>query len=400
MIVRAPASQGRLRRAIRRVEVVAICAAAVWTVAGAGATTDGTAPDPTTTNAPVVTPFSDGLPPQAHSVAVELHRVASQLAIVDRARDPLQLELDAAQATLDTTNGFLAQNATDLGLAQATARARAAAVYVHREPDSSVEGGAKGAQAYTSGLQYAGAAAAVDTTTVDNLTALQAKLQATQFAQTQARDQVGAEKAKLDGDRARLTATRDRDQAELDSWGAVPIMGVSTLTPGQIATWYRSTGSTPNLTPGTTIDDLTTLYVEEGATEHVRGDVAFVQAMIETGGFRVAPGNNYAGIGTCDSCNGGFQFPTPRDGVRAQIQLLRNYADPDSRAADLANPPSPGIYGTTPGVAHRYDSFFLKGAAPLWNEMGNGNWATDPVYAPKVTGMYAAMLAYTFTHPA
>jgi osmotically inducible protein OsmC len=30
--------------------------------------------------------------------------------------------------------------------------------------------------------------------------------------------------------------------------------------------------------------------------------------------FGEAPGNNYAGIGTCDSCPFGYGFPTPRDG--------------------------------------------------------------------------------------
>src|SRR5262249_25313427 len=149
------------------------------------------------------------------------------------------------------------------------------------------------------------------------------------------------------------------------------------------------------LAEGTTIEQLAGYYIEEGRSEGVRGDIAFAQAIVESAYFTVAPGNNYSGIGACDSCDGGFGFPTPRDGVRAQIQLLRNYADPDSRASTLANPPEPGIYGADPArAASFYDTFFLKGKAPLWNDMGDGNWATDPVYAPKVIRVFAAMLAY------
>jgi hypothetical protein len=132
----------------------------------------------------------------------------------------------------------------------------------------------------------------------------------------------------------------------------------------------------------------------------VRGDLAFAQAIVETGGFRVAAGNNYSGIGVCDTCTGGYAFATPLDGVRAQIQLLRNYADPDSRASLLANPPSPSLYGKDVAKASAtYDSFFLKGEAPLWNQMGHGNWATDPTYAHKVIGIFAQMVQFASAHP-
>jgi len=63
--------------------------------------------------------------------------------------------------------------------------------------------------------------------------------------------------------------------------------------------------------------------------------------------------------------------------------------------------PSPSLYGGNPGkAAFTYDSFFLKGKAPLWNQMGGGNWATDPTYAPKVIGLFNAIVAYAAQHPA
>jgi hypothetical protein len=182
--------------------------------------------------------------------------------------------------------------------------------------------------------------------------------------------------------------------------GGVPVMGDAVLHARQLAGWYRSTGAVAHLMPGTTIDDVTALYLQEGGDEGVRGDLAFAQAVIETGSFAVAAGNNYSGIGVCDSCTGGYAFPTPRDGVRAQIQLLRNYADPDSRAANLAHPPSPALYGADATKASRlYDTFFLKGKAPLWNQMGGGNWATDPTYAGKVIGLFNQMSAFANAHP-
>ena len=78
---------------------------------------------------------------------------------------------------------------------------------------------------------------------------------------------------------------------------------------------------------------LAQLYLDEGAKVGVRGDVAFAQSILETGGFAhpgsSADNNNFAGIGWCDSCKHGFDFPDAQTGVRAQVQLLRTYVDPD-----------------------------------------------------------------------
>lgn len=179
-----------------------------------------------------------------------------------------------------------------------------------------------------------------------------------------------------------------------------PVQGESVLDAADLAGWYRSTGSTPHIT--VSIDELAQLYIEEGAAENVRGDLAFAQSYLETGGFNFpsygqvsSDDNNFAGMGACDSCAVGRQFPTARDGVRAQIQHLLNYADSSSRAASLANPPSPYWYGSDPSTAARnFDTFFAKGWAPVWDDFGNGNWATDPGYAPKVLGLYERMVTF------
>ena len=114
-------------------------------------------------------------------------------------------------------------------------------------------------------------------------------------------------------------------------------MGTAQLNARQMADWFESTGMPYRLAGGMSIRELAQIFIEEGADEDVRGDVAFAQSVLETGYFRWAIDNNYAGLGACDSCSGEPSFPSPRDGVRAQIQHLKNYGDPDSRTPGLAH---------------------------------------------------------------
>lgn len=174
-----------------------------------------------------------------------------------------------------------------------------------------------------------------------------------------------------------------------------PVMGPPVLSPAELVAWYRSTGSKPRLS-GVTIEQLAQLFIEEGLAENVRGDFAFAQSYVETGGFYYnGADNNFAGLGFCDGCKGETVFPTARDGVRAQIQHLRNYSDRKSRTSDLRNAPSPWWYGQDSAVAaEHFDTFFAKGWAPTWQMMGKGNWATDPNYAGKVIGVYNRMIAF------
>ena len=71
--------------------------------------------------------------------------------------------------------------------------------------------------------------------------------------------------------------------------------------------------------------ELVSYYYEEGAREGIRPDVAFAQALKETGFFRyggtVTPDqNNYCGLGTTSSDVKGAYFSSAQMGVRAQIQ--------------------------------------------------------------------------------
>jgi hypothetical protein len=57
---------------------------------------------------------------------------------------------------------------------------------------------------------------------------------------------------------------------------------------------------------------------------------------------------------------------------------------------------SPYWWGSDPdAAAERFDSFFAKGWAPTWSDMGHGNWATDPNYSGKVIAIYRSMVAFS-----
>jgi hypothetical protein len=165
------------------------------------------------------------------------------------------------------------------------------------------------------------------------------------------------------------------------------VLGSSLLTPEQIVAWYTSTGvSAASPVP---IPELASRFIDEGAAQGVRGDLAFAQSMLETGYLRfggiVKPSDlNFSGLGACDSCPRGLAFPSAELGVRAQIQHLYAYAAPGADPAVLARPLADV----------RFTAVRPYGKAPLWEQMGNGNWATSTTYAEKVLGVWHAMLAF------
>lgn len=159
------------------------------------------------------------------------------------------------------------------------------------------------------------------------------------------------------------------------------ILGSSRLSATQLAAYVKA-DHTPRLTVG--IDELAQIYVEEGAAWGVRADLAWTQAIVETGWFTYPDGglvkptdNNFAGMGACDSCSDGNHYADARTGVRAQMQQLRGYADPAGLPDPINKPP---------------DSYL--GSTPTWLEMGNGHWATSTRYAQTIVGVYSRMLAH------
>lgn len=168
----------------------------------------------------------------------------------------------------------------------------------------------------------------------------------------------------------------------------LPILGTQVASAERLVAWYERRGATPDLP--LPISELARVFVEEGAVEGVRGDVAFAQSALETGFFTFPPtgqvraeDNNYGGLGAEDGGARGEVFDSPREGVRAQVQHLRAYADPTVTAATLA----------APLVDTRFDLVEPKGKAPDWDDLGGGNWATDPDYAAKILAYWAEIAA-------
>ncbi|MFC0235055.1 N-acetylmuramoyl-L-alanine amidase [Fictibacillus phosphorivorans] len=125
------------------------------------------------------------------------------------------------------------------------------------------------------------------------------------------------------------------------------------------------------------------LYVQIGQVYGIRGDVAFAQAIQETGYFRFegnvkASQNNYAGIGATGK-NEPAVFKTPQEGVLAHIQHLFAYT---------STKPLPSQY---PLVDPRFQ-YVQRGSAVTWAQL-NGKWAIPgTTYSTKILEIYKKML--------
>jgi hypothetical protein len=171
-------------------------------------------------------------------------------------------------------------------------------------------------------------------------------------------------------------------------------MGPAKLSARQLARWFHGRQPRPTGLYAATVpvETLGTFFIEEGAAENVRGDVAFIQSVVETGWFRFGGPvagwmNNFAGIGVTDRNPVPAVFPDARTGVRAQVQHLRAYADP--RANACSAPPL-----TFPCVDPRFNLVMPKGSARNWNDLGNGKWATSPAYAAVILWLYSEALSF------
>lgn len=207
---------------------------------------------------------------------------------------------------------------------------------------------------------------------------------------------VSTNRERLAGAEAQLAAARNALAVDLDALagpnaasGGLSLVGGAALDAAQLVGWYRSQGYV-DLT-NAPISQLAAWYLQAGAQEGIRGDVAFAQAVIETGGFSSPDAvllNNYAGIGHCDTCSAGWAFPSPQGGVLGQTQLLRIFA--------AGNPP-PG--GPAPVLAALVPSRQgRRGCCSTWQSL-TGVWATDPTYGAQILAMYQEMLAFALSRP-
>ncbi len=194
----------------------------------------------------------------------------------------------------------------------------------------------------------------------------------------------------------------------MTSWSAptrTPVMGRSVLNAQQLDAWYRRHhGDAQPRIPvlHNDVRALAQIFIDVGRREGVRGDIAFVQAMLETGWLsfdhsQVPPdAYNYAGMYAFNgrsrlrSCQHGDAHPSrcmgsPEHGVLMQMQLLRSYADPATRRMR-------GRLVTAPGDR--------IGAAPLWEYFGGDScpchkliWASASDYGTRIVARYRQALA-------
>lgn len=144
------------------------------------------------------------------------------------------------------------------------------------------------------------------------------------------------------------------------------IMGGPIATKEQCVNYLLRHNPFPLIT--TTPKKLVDYYYLEGGLEGIRPDLAFAQALHETGNFNyggdVIPlQNNYCGLGTTGGGVKGAWFPSPEIGVRAQMQHLLAYTSTRSPVMSVVDPRYE--------LVKRSDKF---GQSSTWTSL-NGKWA-------------------------
>ncbi|MDU4962363.1 MAG: glucosaminidase domain-containing protein [Sporomusaceae bacterium] len=165
---------------------------------------------------------------------------------------------------------------------------------------------------------------------------------------------------------------------------ALTILGKPLATPEQCLSYLLRRNPLPliSVSPRRLVE----LFYQEALREGVRPDLAFAQALHETGNFAyggdVIPlQNNYCGLGTTGGGVKGAWFASAEIGVRAQIQHLLAYS--------TRRPPSLPIVDPRYELVKKSASF---GRAVSWTDL-NGKWAVPGrTYGQKIQAIHEAIL--------
>lgn len=169
------------------------------------------------------------------------------------------------------------------------------------------------------------------------------------------------------------------------------IMGRAQVSVAQMVKLYQASGRTyPSSIyaskGASTIEEFCQIVLEESEAEGVRAEVIFAQICLETGylsfGYQVSAEQcNFAGLGATDDGAAGATFADVRTGIRAQVQHMKGYASTEP-LNNICVDPRFSLLGSR------------RGSAPYVEKLGNGNWATDPLYAPKLKLLIQRMRKY------
>lgn len=183
---------------------------------------------------------------------------------------------------------------------------------------------------------------------------------------------------------AGYSATLTAREVKQEQTGYHSIAGKAVATAAQMVAYIKAKR------PGVeqSVIDMIPLYISEGKTEGIAGDIAFAQSCIETGNFAFPQDpckvtlaqNNFAMMGVVAADSTGESFATPQIGIRAQIQHLKAYANAEALVGVCVDP--------------RF-KYVSRGSAPYveWlgqqeNPKGKG-WATAKGYGDRILAVLA-----------
>ena len=162
-----------------------------------------------------------------------------------------------------------------------------------------------------------------------------------------------------------------------------PIMGATTVTAADLIAYYKATGCTfPQIYEniGVNLETFVNMYIQECSVEGVRAEVAFAQAMLETGNLQFggdvkSSQFNFAGLGATGGVPG-YDFSATygntssglQTGIRGHVQHLKCYASDQPLNQTKVDP--------------RWNNS-LRLRAMSVEELA-GTWAADKTYAGKV----------------
>lgn len=202
-------------------------------------------------------------------------------------------------------------------------------------------------------------------------------------------EQVVAE-LKAAGYSAVLTAREVREEQPVTPVEPAGPEGYHSIVGEAVATAAQMVAYIKAKRPGVeqSVIDMIPLYLSEGLTEGIAGDIAFAQSCVETGNFAFPQDtckvtlaqNNFAMMGVVAADSKGESFATPQIGIRAQIQHLKAYANSDALRGECVDP--------------RF-KYVVRGSAPYVEWLGqqenpNGKgWATAKGYGDRILAVLA-----------
>jgi len=198
-------------------------------------------------------------------------------------------------------------------------------------------------------------------------------------------DRIKAE-AETEGGSAVVSSREVEVKSVEDTSGYTKIASDPVATAEQMIAYVKA--KNPNVAQS--VIDMIPLYLSEGKTEGIAGDIAFAQSCVETGNFTFPQTtckvsldqNNFAMMGVTTAESKGESFETPQIGIRAQVQHLKAYANSDALNGECVDP--------------RF-KYVARGAAPYveWlgmkeNPQGRG-WASSAGYGRKILDVLKAV---------